>query len=475
MHGDDVREDLARACRVLAHHEMIDLWGHVSARAPGSDILMVTPRFDRRCLPRAITARDILVTSSSGTLIEGSGELPRQFAVDVEVYRREREAGAVMFSSPGTAMAAAIARYRLAPLTHMESSIAYELAFFESDTLAESASAASQLAGLLLESGAVQQPGIGAWTMGNDLLDCLTKMYHLEYLAQANLVSAQWQEAPDTVQRSDSDKLWGQFSGHHHYAEFFSSLDPGPLAHPYHAFLETHAPDGDPASVLSAAIAFSCRALWERGTLVAFLEHISHRLPGDQQFVMTAAKNFRDMTPGDLCVLDYDANWIAGPRPPNFKWFHAQLLSERRDAQAVVHTHDLLGRVYALGKRKLVPAFRTGLEIAMQPLPAYPRCDLIVDADVRRQTIDALGTGPIVHEIGHGTDFVSGTLERSTVDAIQREAFLRMHHLAERFGTPRPLSAPLRAQLKELEPDAVDWWWFYAAEVGAPRRSAGGL
>lgn len=475
MQGADVREDLARACRVLAHHELIDLWGHVSVRVPGSD-LMVTPRFGRRCVPRAITARDILVTSLSGTLLDGSGELPRQFAADVEVYRRRPEAGAVMFASPSTAMAAAIARYRLAPLTHMESSIAYDLAFFEHDTLAEpESSAASQLAQLLLDSGAVQQPGIGAWTTGKDLLDALTKMYHLEYLAQANLVSALWQEAPDTVQRSDSDKLWSQFSGHHHYAEFFRSLDPGALPHPYDAFLANYAADGDPANILSAAIAFSCRALWERDTLVAFLEHISHRLPGDTQFVMTAAKNFRDMTPGDLCVLDYDANWIGGPRPPGFKWFHAQLLSERRDAQAVVHTHDLLGRVYALGKRKLVPAFRTGLEIAMAPLPAYPRCDLIVDADVRRQTIDALGTGPVVHEIGHGTDFVSATLERSTVDAIQREAFLRMHHLAERFGTPHPLPERLRSRLKEVEPDAVDWWWFYTAEVGAPKRSAGGL
>ena len=474
MFGHDVREDLARVCRVLAHHEMIDLWGHVSLRVPRSDVVMVTPRFSRRCLPRAITAGDVLVTDLSGKLVEGSDELPLQFSVDLATYRHKREAGSVMFASPFTAMAAAVARRALAPLTHMESSMAYELAVYESGTLAEAASE-SELAAWVAKSSAVHQPGIGVWTAGNDALDCLMRMYHLEYLAQANLVSTEWHESPETIHRSDSDRLWSQFSGHHHYEEFFSSLDPGPLPHPYHAFLEAHAPQGDSAGVLRASIAFSCRALWERGTLVAFLEHISHRLPGDRQFVMTAAKNFRDMTPRDLCVLDYDANWIAGPRPPNFKWFHAQLLSERRDAQAVVHTHDLLGRVYALGKRKLVPAYRTGLEIAMQPLPAYPRCDLIVDAGVRRQTIDALGTGPVVHEIGHGTDFVSATLERSTVDAIQREAFLRMHHLAERFGTPRPLPPPTRVRLKELEPDAIDWWWFYAAEVGAPRRSAGGL
>jgi hypothetical protein len=29
--------------------------------------------------------------------------------------------------------------------------------------------------------------------------------------------------------------------------------------------------------------------------------------------------------------------------------------------------------------------------------------------------------------------------------------------------------------IKASEPAAEDWWWFYAAEVGAPRRSAAGL
>lgn len=105
----------------------------------------------------------------------------------------------------------------------------------------------------------------------------------------------------------------------------------------------------------------------------------------------------------------------------------------------------------------------------------YSRCDLIVDPEVRRQTLDALGSGPVVHEVGHGTDFVADTLERATVDAIQREAFLAMDSLARRFGAPQALPAPLVEQLRAREASAEDWWWFYTAEVDAPRRSAGGL
>jgi ribulose-5-phosphate 4-epimerase/fuculose-1-phosphate aldolase len=181
------------------------------------------------------------------------------------------------------------------------------------------------------------------------------------------------------------------------------------------------------------------------------------------------------MEPQDCCLLDLEAHWLGGPKPPGFKWFHAQLLRERADVQAVVHTHDVYGRVYALSGRKLLPSYRVGLDIATRDLPLYSRCDLIVDPEVRRATLDALGGGPVVHEIGHGTDFVADKLEDAAVKAIQREAFLEMDHLARRFGSPKALPQRIIERVRALDPSAHDWWWYYAAEVGAPRRSAAGL
>jgi hypothetical protein len=81
----------------------------------------------------------------------------------------------------------------------------------------------------------------------------------------------------------------------------------------------------------------------------------------------------------------------------------------------------------------------------------------------------------VVHEIGHGTDFVAATLEQAAVDAIQREAFLAMDHLARQFGGAKPLQPHAFETIGKQEPPAEDWWWFYTAEVGAPRRSPGGL
>jgi ribulose-5-phosphate 4-epimerase/fuculose-1-phosphate aldolase len=474
MSGHDIRDDVARVCRVLAVHEMIDLWGHVSTRIPKSELILTTPRFSRRCLPRYIRARDLLVCDAAGRVVEGNGELPTQFAADLALYRKNTERQACMFAAPRTAMAAAISRYTLIPLTHMESATGYDLALWESTTLADAPGSAEQLAALAVRATAVHHPGVGVWAAGKDVFDCLTTLYHLEYLAQANLVAA-GDAAERTVRREDSDKLWRQFSGHHHYHEFYASLDPGTQEHPYETFVQRHSGADVAFAELKLAMAFSCRGLWARDTLVQFLEHVSHRLPQPNRFLMTASKNFHDMEATDVCLLDLEANWIDGPRPPGFKWFHAQLLSERKDAIAVVHTHDLFGRAYAASGRKPGPTQRLGLAIGTREIPVYGRCDLIVDPDVRRQTLDALGQGPVVHELGHGTDFVADTLEKATVDAIQREAFLAMDHLSRQFGEPRALPSGLAARIGEVEASAEDWWWLYMGEVDAPRRSVAGL
>jgi ribulose-5-phosphate 4-epimerase/fuculose-1-phosphate aldolase len=366
-------------------------------------------------------------------------------------------------------MAASIADYDLRPLTHMEAEVGYGMRTWRSKSLARESAPARDLAEVISQATCVNQPGIGTWTAGKDIVRALMNLFHLEYLAQANLIAAR---LPSRLfcQKGDSDKMWRQFAGWDHYVEFFHSLDPGPLPHPAaqspSAKFEAHA--------IKEAVGLSCKALWERDTLVAFLEHVSHRLPQDNRLIISAAKNFGTIGPADMCVLDYNANWLDGPKPPGFKWFHAQIIEERPDVQAIVHTHDLYGRIYALSGQTLSPIFRVGLEVAMRETPIYPRCDLMIDADVRRKAVDLLDKGPIIHEACHGTDFVAPTLEEALVDSIQREAFLEMDHLARRFGEPKSMPTDLEL-VKQSEASAEDWWWFYTAEIGAPRRSVAGL
>ena len=148
---------------------MIDLWGHASLRVPRSEVIAVTPRFSKACLPRTIRASDILITDIDGKLLEGHGVLPEQFAVDLAVYHADPDRMACLFASPLTAMAAAIAGAELKPLTHMESSAGYGLGCWTTAGLANDTERSRSLATQMCKSTAVNQPGVGVWTAGKGL------------------------------------------------------------------------------------------------------------------------------------------------------------------------------------------------------------------------------------------------------------------------------------------------------------------
>lgn len=162
---------------------MIDLCGHLSLRAEGGDRVLVTPRFSKQCLPRTITADDILVCDAAGRVVEGRDAPPVTLAADLALYQENPARRACIFAAPHTAMAAAIAGYELKPLTHMESAVVFD------------------------PSSLVHEPGIGVRATGKDIDECLTALYHLEYLAQVNLVVA-GEPGVHGIAREDSDKIW---------------------------------------------------------------------------------------------------------------------------------------------------------------------------------------------------------------------------------------------------------------------------
>lgn len=469
-----IREEVASACRVLAIHGLCDLWCHVSARVPDSQLCVVTPRFGEEVLPRTVTANDLLVTDTAGNIVDGVGELPLQYAMVLAVYRRYEKVRACIFSSPKYAMAFGITRTPLRAVAHGQAELAYRTTIYEGDGLVLDDERAESFAQALGTNIACHQPGVGVFVAAASLLDALMYSYYIEYLAQASFVACAFPPDMRVIQREEADRVVGQRTSRFLHGKFFAELDPGPARHPWVVQKELWAPR-TAADKLKAQMAFTARILWNQKSLVGFLEHISHRLPGTNRWLMTAAKPFGRMTPEDVSGLDYNGNWIDGPLPRPFKNFHRDIFVARPDAQAIVHTHEVFGRVYVLANQPHPRVFRNGLQFAGKALPVYPIPDLIFAPEPRAATVAALADGPVVHELGHGTDYVASTLEEATVNAIQREEALMMHNLALRLGTPRELRERTQREILTYGPSAKDWWWFYAGEVGQPSRSVAGL
>lgn len=92
-----LKEEIAVCTRLLVMQGIMDYSGHVSARIPGTDRILIQPRDTSRA---ALTADDILVVDLNGKVLEGEGPEPGETALHTAVYRARPDAAAVCHGHP---------------------------------------------------------------------------------------------------------------------------------------------------------------------------------------------------------------------------------------------------------------------------------------------------------------------------------------------------------------------------------------
>ena len=98
-HGDnwELREQIATCTRLLVMQEIMDFSGHVSARIPGSDRILIQPRDTSRA---ALTADDVLLVDLNNNVLEGEGPAPSETALHTCVYRARPDVTSVCHGHP---------------------------------------------------------------------------------------------------------------------------------------------------------------------------------------------------------------------------------------------------------------------------------------------------------------------------------------------------------------------------------------
>jgi ribulose-5-phosphate 4-epimerase/fuculose-1-phosphate aldolase len=94
--AQDLAQRLADAIRVLAAEEVMDGSGHLSARIPGTDTLLINPRY------AAVLAdpEDFCVVDLQGKRLSGEGPLPIETPIHSAIYRRRPDVGSVLHCHP---------------------------------------------------------------------------------------------------------------------------------------------------------------------------------------------------------------------------------------------------------------------------------------------------------------------------------------------------------------------------------------
>jgi ribulose-5-phosphate 4-epimerase/fuculose-1-phosphate aldolase len=92
-----LRQQLAQCTRMMVMAELLDYSGHVSARIPGTDRVLIPGRDASRA---GITVDDIVVVDLNGKVLEGNQPPPTETAIHTGVYRARPDVQVVGHGHP---------------------------------------------------------------------------------------------------------------------------------------------------------------------------------------------------------------------------------------------------------------------------------------------------------------------------------------------------------------------------------------
>jgi ribulose-5-phosphate 4-epimerase/fuculose-1-phosphate aldolase len=116
---DEARELVARSCRILGKLNMTkEPSGHVSARAPGSNTIVIKARGRGESGLRFVTARDLMTVDLEGKKLEGRDDLdvPQEVFIHTSIYRTRPDVQCVVHVHPATVVLFTICDLPLLPL-----------------------------------------------------------------------------------------------------------------------------------------------------------------------------------------------------------------------------------------------------------------------------------------------------------------------------------------------------------------------
>lgn len=87
--------------------------------------------------------------------------------------------------------------------------------------------------------------------------------------------------------------------------------------------------------------------------------NVSMRIEGNEAFAVTPSTlPYDQLTDADICIVDFEMNTIEGERKPSVEsGFHLEVYKRRADVNAVIHTHQIYGSMFAAQNHPIPPLF----------------------------------------------------------------------------------------------------------------------
>jgi L-fuculose-phosphate aldolase len=189
---DDLKEQVALSCRIIGRLGLTrEPNGHVSARIPGSDRVIIKARGADESALSYVTVDDLMICDLDGKLLEGRDGLasPAEVYIHTRLYRARPELGSVIHIHPAAIVAFTIAEKPILPIIGAYNPSALRLVqdglpSYPRSVLINSNERGDDLAKTMGSANACVMRGHGITTAGRDVEESTLTAIQLNELAE---------------------------------------------------------------------------------------------------------------------------------------------------------------------------------------------------------------------------------------------------------------------------------------------------
>jgi L-fuculose-phosphate aldolase len=221
---DELRMRVAKACRVLGKLELTKAAsGHISARVPGTDTLMIRARGAGETGVRYTAADDVITVDFDGKKLSGRSDLdpPQEVFIHTWLYRTRSEIGSVLHAHPATVILFTICDKPLLPLYGAYDPSSLRLLMEGIPTYPRSITVSSDALGREFAAAMVGRAclmrGHGITTCGTSVEEATLTAIKLNELAEMNY-RAQLLGNPQPIPADEIARIAGRRTGDGHAA-----------------------------------------------------------------------------------------------------------------------------------------------------------------------------------------------------------------------------------------------------------------
>jgi ribulose-5-phosphate 4-epimerase/fuculose-1-phosphate aldolase len=174
------RRDIVSACRILADKQLVEGFGHVSARIPGTELFLLTPRIALAL----VRENDLLTMNLNGEVVDGRQAPPAEAWLHTALMKSMPRVYAITRIHARTANIFSVTDRKLEPVHNHGSFFAGGVPVYATPDLITTAQLGAEVAQALGAAPALLLRGNGQVTVGRTIPEAVMMAIYLEEAAQ---------------------------------------------------------------------------------------------------------------------------------------------------------------------------------------------------------------------------------------------------------------------------------------------------